>query len=84
MKFCAMLRDATPTLTDNLRILAGIQPGGIRHLKATLLSAKYNILDLEDLLHDPLVRPLDERQERLKYRCPFVPVAWKVLNNASN
>ena len=61
----------------------GIQPAKLRRLGATLLLANRNILDPKKLLRNPLVRPLDEQQERLKSRRLFVSAAQKLLNNAS-
>ena len=72
-----------PTSTDNLLILAGIQPAKLCCLGATLRLTNRSILDRKHLLDDHLVRPLDLRQERLKSRRPFVPAAWKLLDNAS-
>ena len=73
----------SPTPTDNLPILASIQPVKLRRLAATLLLTNRSILDPEQLLLDDLVRPLDARQERLKSRRPFVPAAWKLFDNGS-
>ena len=52
-----------------------IQAAKLHRLGATLLLADYSILDLEHLLHNHLVRPLYEQQERLKSKLPFVPAA---------
>ena len=55
-----------------------IQPAKLYRLGATILLADRSILYLEHLLLNPLVRPLHERQERLKSRRPFVPAAQKL------
>ena len=68
------------TSTDNLPILAGIQPVRLCSLGATFLLANRNILDPEHLLHDHLASPLNVRKERLKSRRPFVPVLQKRLD----
>ena len=63
-----------PTPADNLPVLAGIQPAGLRRLGATLSLATRGIRNPDHILHERLVRPLDESEERLKSRRPFVPV----------
>ena len=78
-----VIRCLHPTPTDNLPILLGIQPAELLRLGVTLLLPDRGILDSEHLWHDHLVRPLDARQERLKSRRPFVPVAPKLLDNES-
>ena len=71
------------TPTDNLPILAGIQPAGLLRLGATLLLANRSILNFKHFLHDHLVSPLDAQQERLKSRCPFAFDVRKLFDNAS-
>ena len=71
------------TPPDNLAILSGIQPAGIRRLGTTILLANRSILEPDYLLLDYLVWPLDARQKRLKFRRSFVPTARKLLNDVS-
>ena len=79
---CIVIKCLHLTPTDNPSILDGIQPAGLCHLGPTLFFANCSILDPDNILHDHLVRPMDAQQERLKSRCPFVPAAQKLLNNA--
>ena len=72
-----------PTPTDNLPVLTGTQPAGLRRLGATLSLANHNTLDPDHLLFGKLDRPPDARQERLKSRRPFVPAARNLLHTVT-
>ena len=72
-----------PTPTDNLPVLADIQPAGLRRLGATLSLANRGNLDPDHILYDQLTRPGDLRYERLRSRHPFVPAALGLLANMS-
>ena len=72
-----------PTPTNHLPILTGIQPAELRLLGATLSSAKRGNLDPDLFLYGQLAGPPEVLQERLKSRRPFVPAAWKLLNELS-
>ena len=72
-----------PTPTENLPVLAGIQPAKLRRLGATLSLANRVIHDPDHVLHGQLVGQQDAHQERLRSRRPFVPGAWKLLGSLS-
>ena len=69
------------TPTDYLPILAGIQQAELRQLGATLSLAYGGSLDPDNILYELLAGSPDGHRERLKSRCPFVPAAWKLLQD---
>ena len=73
--------DRTPT--EDLPVLAGIQPAELRRLGATLFLANRAIHDLDYVLHRQLVGQQDAHLGRLISRRPFVPAAWKLLGSLS-
>ena len=70
-----------PTPTDHLSILSGIQPAELCRLGAALSLAYRVFQDPDHILHGLLSRFSDARQERLRYRRPFVTAARNLLNN---
>ena len=70
-----------PTPTDYLPLLAGTQPAELRRLGATLFLAYRGSLDPDHILHELLAGSPDGHRERLKSRRPFVPAAWKLLQD---
>ena len=72
-----------PTPTEDLPVLAGIQPAELRRLGATLSLANRAIHDPDRVLHGQLVGQQDAHQGRLRSRRPFVPAAWKLLGSFS-
>ena len=70
-----------PTPTEDLPVLAGIQPAELRRLGATLSLANRAIHDPDHVLHGQLVGQQDAHQERIRSRHPFVPTAWKLLGS---
>ena len=72
-----------PTPTEDLPVLAGIQPAELRRLGATLSLANRSIHDPDLVLHGQLVEQQDAHQGRLRSRRPFVPAAWKLLGGLS-
>ena len=74
-----------PTPTDNLLILASIQPAGLRREEATLALVR-RALEPRHLLHFKLARSSIGTQRRLKSRHPFVPAVQDLLkiSNDSN
>ena len=72
-----------PTPTDHLPVLSGIQPADLRLMGATLSLAYRGSLDPDHILHGLLSGSSDNRQVRLRSRCPFVPAARNLLNNLS-
>ena len=72
-----------PTPTDNLPVLAGIQPAGLRRLGATLSLANRGIRNPDHLLHERLVSQSDTSEERLRSRRPFEPAARNPLDDLS-
>ena len=72
-----------PTPTDNLPILAGIQPAELRREGATL-SLTCRALEPNRVLHSKLFGISNERRPRLKSRHPFVPATQLLLNKANN
>ena len=72
-----------PTPTENLPVLAGIQPTMLRRLEATLFLANRAIHHPDHVLHGQLVGQQDAHQGRLRSRLPFVPAAWKLLDSLS-
>ena len=72
-----------PTPTEDLLVLAGIQPAEPRRLGWTLSLANRAIHDPDHVLHGQLVGQQDVNQGRLRSRRPFVTAAWKLLDNLS-
>ena len=72
-----------PTPTENLPVLAGIQPAELRRLGAKLSLANRAIHDPDHVLHRKLVGQQDAHWGRLRSRRSFVPAAWKLLDNLS-
>ena len=68
-----------PTPTEDLPVLAGIQPAELCRLGATLSSANCAIHDPDCVLHGQLAGQQDAHQGRLRSRRPFVP-ACKLLH----
>ena len=69
-----------PTPTDNLYVLAGIQPSELRRKKA-VLSLACRAQEPEHLLYDRLSSPAYAGHRQLKSRHPFVPAALELLND---
>ena len=69
-----------PTPTDNLPILAGIQPAERRRLGATLFLAYCGSLDPDHIFYGLLSGSTDAHQDILKYKRPFVLAARNLLN----
>ena len=72
-----------PTPTDNLPILAGIQPAEFRRKQATL-SLSRRALEPDHLLHAKLFVAPIRRQTRLKSRRPFVSAAQLLVKESDN
>ena len=72
-----------PTSTDNLPVLSGIHPAELRRQEATLCLANCSSLDPGHILHGQLTELQTASKERLKFRHPFSPAAWKLLHNLS-
>ena len=70
-----------PTPTDHLPVLSGNQPAELRRMGATLSLAHRESLDPDHILYGLLSRSSDTGQARLRFRRPFVPAAWNLLNN---
>ena len=64
-----------PTPTEDLPVLAGIQPAELRRLEATLFLANRAIHNPDHLLHRQLIGQQDAHLGRLRSRRPFVPAA---------
>ena len=71
------------TTTEDLPVLAGIQPAELRRLGATLFLANRAIHDPDDVLHGQLVGQQDAHLGRFRSRRQFVPAPWKLLGNLS-
>ena len=71
----------TPTPTDNLPVLSGIQPTELRRQGATLSLANRSSLYPGHILHGQLTEPQAASKERLKSRHPFAPAVRKLLHN---
>ena len=71
------------TPTEDLPVLAGIQPAELRRLGATLSLTNCAIHDPDHVLHGQLVGLQDAHLGGLRSRCPFVPAAWRLLSNLS-
>ena len=72
-----------PTPVDNLPILAGIQPAGLRRKGATARLACRAVEHNNHLLHDRLAVTA-EPPRRLKSRHPFVPAAQDLMQQCSD
>ena len=72
-----------PTPTEDLLVLAGIQPAELRRLGATLFLANRTIYDPDYVLHRQFVGQQNAHLGRLRSRRPFVPAAWKLLGSLS-
>ena len=72
---------ATPT--EDLPVLAGIQPAELRRLRATLSLSNRTIHDPNYVLHGQLIGQQNAHLGRLRTRRPFVPAAWKLLGRLS-
>ena len=73
-----------PTPTDNLPILAGIQPAELRRRGATLSLCNRATFNPDHILHEQLVGKQNAHQGRLKSRRPFVPAAQKLLDSLTD
>ena len=72
-----------PIPADNLPILAGIQPAGLRRIGATLSLAR-RAMEPGHLLHSALTRPSSANARRLKWRHPFIPPAQQLISSSDN
>jgi len=72
-----------PTPTDNLPILAGIQPAELRRRGATL-SLGRRAMEPGNLLHSALTHPSGAAALRLKSRHPFLPAAQQLVSLSDN
>ena len=72
-----------PTPTEDLPVLAGIQPAELRRLGATLSLANCAMHNPNHVLHGPFVGQQDAHLGRFRSRRPFVPAAWKLLGSLS-
>ena len=72
-----------PTSTEDLPVLAGINPAELRRLEATLSLVNRAIHAPDHVLHGQLVGQQDAHQGGLRSRRPFVPAAWKLLDSLS-
>ena len=70
-----------PIPTEDLSVLAGIQPAELRRLGATLSLVNRAMYDPDHVLHGQLVELQDAHLGRLRSRRPFVPIAWKLLDS---
>ena len=70
-----------PTPTEDLPVLAGIQPTELHRVGATLFLANRAIHDPDQVLHRQLVGQQDAHLGRFRSRRPFVPAAWKLLGS---
>ena len=81
------LRIATECLhsspTEDLPVLAGIQPADLRRFGVTLSLVNRAIHDPDHVLHGQLVGQQDAHQGRLRSRRTFVPTGWKLLDSLS-
>ena len=72
-----------PTPTEDLPVLAGIQPGELRRLGATLSLTNRAIHDPDHILLRQLVGQQGAHLGRLRSRRPFVSTAWKLFDSLS-
>ena len=70
-----------PIPTEDLQVLAGIQPAELCQLRGTLALANCAIHDTNHVLHGRLVGQQDAHQGRLRLRRSFIPAAWKLLDS---
>ena len=78
---CIVTECLCPILTDHLPVVSVIQPSELRRMGAPLSLAYRGSLDPDHILHRLLSGSSDNRQVRLRFRCPFVPAARNLLNN---
>ena len=78
---CIVTECLLPTPMDHLPVLSGIQPAELCQMGATLSLAHHGSLDPDHILHGLLSGSSDTCQVKLKFRCPFVPVAQNLLDN---
>ena len=78
---CIVIGCLCPTPTDRLPILSDIPPAELCRLGATLSLAYCGSLNPDHILYGLLNGSSDAHQERLRFRCPFVPAVWNLLNN---
>ena len=72
-----------PTTTENLPILAGIQPAELRRSGATLSLAR-GATEPGQLLHSVPTGPSSANSRRLKSRHPFEPAAQHLTCSSDN
>ena len=72
-----------PTPTEDLPVLAGIQPAELRRLGATLSLANCAMHNPNHVLHGQFVGQQDAHLGRFRSRRTFVPAAWKLLGSLS-
>ena len=72
-----------PTPTEDLPVLASIQPAELSRLGVTLSLANRAMHDPDHVLHGQLIGQQDAHSGRLRSRRPFVPTAWKLLGSLS-
>jgi len=72
-----------PTPTDNLPILAGIQPTELHRIGATLSLAR-RAMEPGHLLHSTLTYPSSANAQRLKSRHSFVHATQNLINLSDN
>ena len=72
-----------PAPTEDLPVLAGIQPAELRQLGATFSLANRAMHDPDHVLHGQLVGQQNVHLGRLRSRRPFVPAAWKLSGSLS-
>ena len=72
-----------PTPTEDLPVLAGIQPAELHRLGVKLSLVNCAIHNLDHVLHGQLVGQQDAHLGRLRSRRPVVPAAWKLLDSLS-
>ena len=73
-----------PTPTDNLPILADIQPPELCRSGATTLSPERRAMEPGHLLHSALTRPSGAAAQRLKSRHLFVSAAQQLISFSDN
>ena len=72
-----------PTLTEDLPVLADIQPADLRQLGATFSLANCALHDPDHVLHGQFVGQQNAHLGRLRSRHSLVPAAWKLLGSLS-
>ena len=84
MMLCTLSLDAcVPHQTEDLPVLASIQPDELYQLGATISLANHVIHDPDRVLHGQLVEQQDAHLGRIRSRRPFVPATWKLLSSLS-